>query len=457
METIEKDLEAKRNKLIVDAGEILTLAAKDGREGLRADEQEKWERLHDDATAINTHLEIRRQQAEFETHLNGSAGRQADPNPVATETRGSASAEYAQTRLRHSHQDAELALRSWLLSGSPEGATLPPSWLEASTRCGVNPLNKNLTIRLSPRPLKDEREVSAWEQRAQTLTTTGGGYLVPDEMMRAIEIALLRFGGMRTRATVIRTSSGADMPIPMNDDTSNKGSILAINVATTELAFTFTQLVLNSFKYTSRLILIPVELMQDSSINLPEFVGNRLGERIGRITNDHFTTGNGTTEPNGIVTAAFLGKTGTTGQTTTYIYADLVDLEHSVDPEYRGNAAWMMPDATLKALKKLVDGQSRPLWQPGLSGLAQAAPDTLLGYPYIINQSMAVPAASAKTLLFGDFSKYLIRDVADITLLRLDERYAEFHQVAFLAFSRHDADLMDAGTHPVKYYVHPSA
>jgi HK97 family phage major capsid protein len=54
-------------------------------------------------------------------------------------------------------------------------------------------------------------------------------------------------------------------------------------------------------------------------------------------------------------------------------------------------------------------------------------------------------------MLYGALSKYQIRDVRDITLVRLDERYAELGVVAFLAFSRHDGDLLDAGTHPVKY------
>ena len=60
-------------------------------------------------------------------------------------------------------------------------------------------------------------------------------------------------------------------------------------------------------------------------------------------------------------------------------------------------------------------------------------------------------------MLFGDFSKYHIRDVMEVRLVRLDEVYAEYAQVAFLAFSRHDGLLLDAGTHPIKALVHPTA
>ena len=89
-----------------------------------------------------------------------------------------------------------------------------------------------------------------------------------------------------------------------------------------------------------------------------------------------------------------------------------------------------------------------PLWQPGM---AAGQPDTIMGYQYVINQSMTTPATAVKSILFGDFSKYIIRDCRDVTLVRLDERYADYHQVGFLAFARSDGDLLDAGTRPVKY------
>jgi HK97 family phage major capsid protein len=129
----------------------------------------------------------------------------------------------------------------------------------------------------------------------------------------------------------------------------------------------------------------------------------------------------------------------------------LVAIQHSVDPAYRTNAAWMFSDSMLAQIKQMVDASTgRPIWLPSMVG---GQPDTILGDPYVINQSMAAAAGSGagKSLAYGDLSKYLIRDVRDITLLRLDERFADYHQVAFLAFSRHDGDLLDAGTHPVKH------
>jgi HK97 family phage major capsid protein len=97
----------------------------------------------------------------------------------------------------------------------------------------------------------------------------------------------------------------------------------------------------------------------------------------------------------------------------------------------------------------MTDSQGRPLWLPGL---VDRAPDTIFGSPYTINQDMSSMTISGKSILFGDFSKYWIRDVREFTLLRLDERFAEFLQVAFLAFLRTDGDLINAGTNPIKGY-----
>jgi len=109
----------------------------------------------------------------------------------------------------------------------------------------------------------------------------------------------------------------------------------------------------------------------------------------------------------------------------------------------------MMNDNSISKIKLMTDSQGRPLWLPGL---VDRAPDTILGSPYVINQDMATMTISAKSILFGDFSKYIIRDVRDFTLIRMDERYAEFLSVAFLAFIRTDGDLLNAGTVPVRGY-----
>jgi HK97 family phage major capsid protein len=105
-------------------------------------------------------------------------------------------------------------------------------------------------------------------------------------------------------------------------------------------------------------------------------------------------------------------------------------------------------DDALRVVKTLKDGAGRYLW---LASPAESEPDAILGHPYTINRDVPAIAPSAKSILFGDFSKYFIRRITGVRVLRLVERYADYNQTAFVAFQRWDGALVDAGTHPIKY------
>jgi HK97 family phage major capsid protein len=442
-----QELREKKNGLSVQASEILKSAAADNRLNLRADEEATFDKIHDDISALDATISRIEKQQAVDASLSEASGRRSEPSQPANR---------ATVRPEMAVADRAEGLRSWLLAGSDVERT--PEMREAAARCGFNVDGRQIHLKLPKAALRSLRseDVASWEQRAQSVGTgSAGGYTAPDETMRALEVSMLAFGGMRQAATVLRTDSGSALPIPTSDDTANKGAILNENTQASEQAITFGQLVLDSYKYTSKYVLVSVELLQDSAINVPEFIGRALGERIGRITNDHFTTGTGSSQPNGIVTASSVGATATS-LTATTTYSFMMDLVHSIDPAYRAAGKFMLNDAALKMVRKILipqysgDTAGAPLWQPNFSA---GVPDQILGFPYVINQSMTSPATAVKSILFGDLSKYLIRDVRDVTLLRLDERFADYHQVAFLAFSRHDGDLLDAGTDPVKHHL----
>jgi len=315
-------------------------------------------------------------------------------------------------------------------------------------------------MRFGMNGLNDEQRAIAAKRFAQprnaqgTAPDTAGGYTVPQGFYGQMTDAMLAFGGMVNVANVFDTESGNGLPIPTDNDTANLGAILGENTQVGTQDITFGSVMMNAHTYTSKLVLVANQLLQDSAFNLESFLAQKLGTRIARITNLHFTTGDGASKPTGVVTASTLGFQGTSGETTSLIIDDLIELEHSVDPAYRSNARFMMHDTTLKIIKKLKDSQNRPLWLPGY---AVKEPDTINGYAYEINQQMAVPAANAKSILFGDFKNYFIRRVAGVQVLRLVERYADFNQTGFLAFQRWDGQLVDAGTHPIKYFQHAAS
>jgi HK97 family phage major capsid protein len=193
------------------------------------------------------------------------------------------------------------------------------------------------------------------------------------------------------------------------------------------------------------MVRVSMELLQDAAFDVEGFLRRALAERVGRIWNQHFTTGTGSGQPLGIVTGATAGKVGTTGQTTTVTYDDLIDLIDSIDPAYQGNAAFMLNASTRKSIRKLKDTTGMPLWQPSIQA---GVPDQLLGYSYILNTDMPVPAANAKSILFGDFrAAYLARQVLGFSVLRLNERFADFGQSAFLGFARADGTVQNTAAY----------
>jgi HK97 family phage major capsid protein len=281
---------------------------------------------------------------------------------------------------------------------------------------------------------------------------SSGGYFAPQGFQYEIETALKAFGGMREVARILPTSTGNPLPWPTSNDTGTVGELVGENQAVSFSNATIGHQMLGAYKYSTKAVQVSLELLQDSAFDIEAYLKEQFVIRLGRITNSHFTVGDGSAKPNGIVPAAYNGGAGagaTIGTGGAISYADLVNLEHSVDPAYRKNAKFMFADSTLKTIKLLTDTLGRPLWQAGVAG---NSPDTILGHAYQINQDMpALPASGtvANFALFGDFSKYIIRSVKELSVLRLDERYAELGQVAFIGFARYDGQLIDAGTHPV--------
>ena len=278
-----------------------------------------------------------------------------------------------------------------------------------------------------------------------------GGYTVPTYVADRWIDALKAYGGLREVATILSTGYGNEINYPTSDGTSEMGEILAENAQASELDPSFGMVALNTYKYSSKSVSVPIELLTDAAFNMEAFIDERLITRLGRITNKHFTVGTGNKEPMGIVTAAGQGKLTTASELS---YDDLIDIQHSVDYAYRESSAcaFMMHDLTVAAIRKIKDNYGRPIFVPGYQyeGVGTMA-NRLLGTRVVTNDNMDPIGADAKCILFGDFSRYIVRDVREMMMLRMtDSYYARRGQVGFLIMSRHGGNYVDAGG-AVKY------
>lgn len=314
-------------------------------------------------------------------------------------------------------------------------------------------------------------------------TLSLGGYFVPKGFVYDVEEALKYYGPMLVTSEIMDTATGQPLPYPTDNDTTIMGELVGEAQQVSEKDVSIGQVLFGAWKFSSKMVKLSLELMQDSAFDMESYLKKKLAIRIGRIYNNQFTVGTGTNAPNGIVTAVVAacgtpsatpwtganngygipliasGSSGNDGGAetggTSIGSQDLDNLEHTVDPLYRRGAGYMWHDQTLRRVKVLLDKYGRPLWKPSV---ATGEPDRVNDYPYYVNNDMAICPATAQnpapvTVLFGQLDKYVIRRVKELGIITLRERFADYGQLALIGFSRADGQLLDAGTHPVCYLI----
>ncbi len=271
----------------------------------------------------------------------------------------------------------------------------------------------------------------------QVGTDSEGGYLVPDEFERTLVQALEEQNIFRQLARVITTASG-DRKIPV---VASKGTASWVEEEGTipESDDAFGQVSIGVYKLAT-VIKISEELLNDSIFNLEQYIAREFARRIGTKEEEAFFTGDGSGKPTGIFAASGGAGVGVTAAATTAItFDEIMDLYYSLKSPYRRNAVFVTNDATVKAIRKLKDGNGQYLWQPAVT---VGEPDTLFGRPVRTSSYVPTITGGAKVLAFGDFSYYWVADRQGRSFQRLNELYAVTGQVGFKATQRVDGKLI---------------
>lgn len=286
------------------------------------------------------------------------------------------------------------------------------------------------------------------EQRALTAgTTTAGGYTVPTELMPRLIEQMAAEGPMLDPNWTFElvTTTGVTMTMPTINETA-KGSDVSASTEGATLTDdggvdpVFGQKSLEAYAYNTEWIRISLELNQDSALAMESLLIRILGKRLARKGNTLLTTGDGTGDPNGIITAAGTGVTAAaTGAVT---WDELLELEHSVDTAYRDlpSAGYMFKDSTLKALRKLKDGDGTYLWQAG--NVQAGVPNLINGKSYRVNPDMAALATGNKAIAFGDMQSYYVRKVG-MPLIGAIQDKDFWPGVGVAGYWRIDGELVD--------------
>ena len=264
-----------------------------------------------------------------------------------------------------------------------------------------------------------------------------GGYLVPDEFERTLIQALEADNVIREHSHVITTSNGVHK-IPV---VATKGVANWIDEGGSygDSDDVFGQEQIDAHK-VGTIVKVSEELLNDSAFDLETYFREEFARRIGSKEEEAFLIGDGVKKPTGILHSAGGADIGVKAASATAITADeIIDLVYSLKAPYRKNAVFLMNDATVKAIRKLKDGQGQYLWQPSLTA---GTPDTLLNRPVYTSAYAPIIEAGAKTIAFGDFGYYWIADRQGRSFKRLNELFATTGQVGFLASQRVDGKLI---------------
>jgi HK97 family phage major capsid protein len=287
----------------------------------------------------------------------------------------------------------------------------------------------------------------SFEKRDVTKGSTGAP--VPTSFYDQVIMLARHVGPMLETSTILNTAGGENLQIPSLSAYS-VGTVSSEAALIGESDPTFNAFkTLGAYKY-SFLTQISREMVEDAGVDILGFLATQTGNALGYAVNGALTTGTGTVQPTGIVTAAGSGITGGTGVTGAFTADNLIDLVYSVDTAGRTlpGTGWQMNAQAIAAVRKLKDSAGQYLFSPSLSADAR---DLLLGYPIFENPAMAAPATSAKSVIFGHLPSYFARTVGGLRLDRSDDYAFQNDLITFRATMRVDGNLIQ--TSHVKYFA----
>lgn len=280
------------------------------------------------------------------------------------------------------------------------------------------------------------------EQRAMSAT---GGVDQDGVYGQLWEYAVAGSQILQAGVDIINTTDGNTLPFPrVTAHSQTSDTATAANAALTESDATIDTVNLDVAKH-AYLTLVPSELVQDATFDLEGYLaraaGRELGRRVSKVASAAAVAG--------FTTA---GATGSTSATAVIEYENLVDLFHSVLPEYRSQGAWLMSDPGAALIRKLTDNNGQPLWQPALTA---GNPDLIMGDSVFIDPFLPSPDPGAKSVYYGDLSALKVRIAGGLRFERSNEYAFGNDQIAFRAVVRAGAAALDANA--VKYYQHGAA
>ena len=256
--------------------------------------------------------------------------------------------------------------------------------------------------------------------------------------------------------SIMNTPDGNPISIPkLTADAAVGGTITAEAGGITEADPTMGTATLSAYKYGVT-TLWSSEVDIDNNIGLQSLIARTNARELAQDINTALTTGDGSSKPNGIVSAAANAGTASgtaagTGYDVFYSPADLIDLKFSLAQPYRQRGAFMVSTTAMAKLRKMRDSTGGWLFQ---NAPIVGQPDLFDGSPVYENAAMAAVASASKSVLFGDLSAYMVRRLPLQVAASIHYKFST-DQIALRTIERIDGELPDGAA--IKYLVSADA
>lgn len=386
-----KKLREDRAALVAEGDKLVTLAGGEERD-FSPEENEKFDKIMGDADKLRSRIETMERQYDAEKALS-PRDEKRDLTPSPNEVPGATDA---------AEVDHE--------ANEKRSAEVYESWLTG-----------DMTDREMLNELRD----------LSTSTDAKGGYAVPSLVYDKIIVPMKEVDAVRRAgATILTVDGSGPYSVPYIDDDGNDGAQKAENADDTDQDTDFGEADLQDYRFDSKGIPVSEQMLMTRP-DLEQVLYRLIRQRIARVTQTAFTTGSGSSAPQGVVTGATTGKTA--AATAAITYAEIVDLFHSVGQMYRQLPSFgsMMNDTTLAAIRKLVDNDGQPIFSVST---VLGTPDMVYGKPVIVNEACADLGASNSPIVVGAFEHYYVKDVRSTRIKRDPYSRSNKDQVVFHGF-----------------------
>lgn len=331
----------------------------------------------------------------------------------------------------------DMAIRSWCLGSH----LASPEMKRAADLCNLSMTRPYVDVMPPAAKMRADYEAALG-------TGTEGGASVPVGHLPQLFEMLETIAEIRTIARIINTTGGNKIDITVVDPSANSAAIVDEEATGSFVVADVDKKTFQTWKFGAQ-ARWSVELAQDTAVPFLEFIARDLGQQQGKGQATQFAVGDGTTEPEGYITAIDANtnaeitydEVASPLTTSANVYGHLIDLEHGLNRAYRRRATMVMNDAILKLIRKAVDSNGQPIWRV-TDGIRTGVPATINGNPYIIDDNMASSeGAGTIVIAYGDFSYYGIRQMP-MRLVRANELFAASDQQAIFSWHRVDGKTL---------------